>query len=84
MGPESELAGLNLRLTLDIRLFSLVADTTNYTMVKEAYAVKGIPMTKQIGSWNETSGLNIEKPNIWERRDDLNGVTVRVTSLNFR
>ena len=81
--PESEYLGLNLNLTLNTRLFILEKEENLTTRVKEVYAVKGLHMTGNMGSWNETDGLTISQPNIWERRNNLNGVTIRATSLNY-
>ena len=80
--PKSEYYGLNLTLALNTRLFVL-EEEKSYKKVKEVYAVKGVPITKTVGSWNETARLEIDQPNIWERRSDLHGATIRATSLNF-
>ena len=79
---ESEYSDVNLTLALNTRLFVL-EEEDSLMRVEEVYAVKGMPINKIVGSWNETAGLVIDEPNIWKRRTDLNGVTLRATSLNF-
>ena len=80
--PMTEYSNLNLSLHLDTRLFVL-KDKINDTKIEEVYAIKGKPITSKVGSWNETARLKIDEPNIWERRSNLYGVTIRVTSLNY-
>ena len=81
--PESEYMGLNLNLTFSTRLFILDEEESHTTKVREVYAVMGLQMTCNMGSWNETVRLTIGQPNIWERRANLNGASIRVTSLNY-
>ena len=81
--PQYENLGLNMNLTFSTRLFILDQEMSHATKVKEVYAVKGLHMTRNVGSWSETDGLTIGQPNIWERRADLNGVTIRIASRNY-
>ena len=80
--PKTEYPDLNLKTYLNTRLFVL-EDQDNNTKIEEVYAIKGMPITSKVGSWNETARLKIDEPNIWERRSNLKGVTIRVTSLNY-
>ena len=80
--PKTEYPDLNLKTYLNTRLFVL-EDQENNTKIEEVYAIKGKPITSKVGSWNETARLKIDEPNIWERRSNLNGATLRVTSLNY-
>ena len=60
---------LNLRLDTNI-IFCKEEEAT--LKLFESYAIKRGPViTRQIGQWNSSSGLQITSPVLWERRSDL-------------
>ena len=64
-----------LKLRLDSQLYFYDIVDSDSIALFEVYSIKNGPqITRQIGNWNTTNGLNVPKPNIWERRQNLLGV----------
>ena len=78
---DSEIRGMNLELQFNTRLFCF-AQGASGILLTELYAIKGMRFSNIIGTWNKTQGINVQIPNIWERRTDLDGVTIRATSID--
>ena len=81
--PESiRVPGLSMKLRLDTRLF-LYINWGRSIHLKEMYAVLGKTIIREIGTWDEEKGLSVTSTNIWERRTDMMGITIRVATVNF-
>ena len=65
----------NLRLDSNIYLYHEFEPDS--FQIAEMYAFKGIVTIQEIGSWSYDSGLNLWEKQIWIRRKDLMGVTLR-------
>ncbi len=71
----TELAKLKLRLDTHLYLYNVTGKTIS---IKEIYSVRDIPrISRHLGNWSADAGLYIAEPNIWERRKDLMGATIR-------
>ena len=81
--PQSEYLNLNPILNLTTKLYYFSTQQDGSVDLMESYAVNGIPIKKAVGSWDKSKGLTIPTPNIWDRRTDLSGQTIRVTSKTF-
>ena len=75
-------ARMTLSLRLDTQLY-LYASTGKSTILKEIYAVNGESITSHIGTWHQDAGLSVPVPNIWERRNNLKGMALRVATISF-
>ena len=73
--------GLELTMQLDTKLF-LYTSEENKMILKEMYAIKKSTKVKNIGTWNSSSGLSLSTTNMWERRTDMEGLTIRVASIS--
>ncbi len=72
---SEEIEPENLRL--DSKLFFYEDDAVGDFVIKEKYAIKSGPaITQVVGTWNETAGLDIPEPNVYERRSNLRGVSL--------
>ena len=83
---DIDFAGKDLKLRLDTKLYCY-SDRDSLIGLWETYAVNGISIENQIGTWNESFGLSVPAPNmvnIWHRRTSLHGLTVNVASINRR
>ena len=81
--PEADVtAAENLTLHLNTQMFIYQAKE-NSTILKEMYALNGINRIHTIGKWTRNTGLSVNSSNIWERRTDLEGMLIRVATLNF-
>ncbi len=75
---------INLSLSLDSRVY-LYTELSNSISLEETYAIKNGPLvTNQVGVWTAKSGLQIDTPQIWERRGDLRGVALIDSLLEFK
>ena len=55
-----------------------------YISIFEVYTVKGKWLKRnEIGSWSSLSGMNINIPNIWDRRGNLTDITLYNTILRY-
>ena len=73
-----------IELRLDSNaLFYTQEDTHGYILL-DKYAFKGgPPITKELGSWNKTKGLELyASTNRWDRRNDFEGAVV-INTLKF-
>ena len=80
---QSEYLNLNLTLNLNTKLYYFDSQEDGSNDLMEAYAVSGIAIQNIVGSWDKSKGLTIPIANIWERRTDLHGQTIRVTSKTY-
>ena len=69
-------------LRLDSKIYTY-APVENSTVIREMYEIKGKLITTNVATWNESIGLSVPIPNIWERRNDLGGLTLMVGSIDF-
>ena len=66
----------NISLRLDTRLYAY-DEREDEIRLKERYAVMGTPVLNIFGTWIRGKGLTIAESNIWERRTDLGGNSIR-------
>ena len=78
----SDIPSENSALRLDSK-FYLHQKESEIIVLKEMYAINGVNILNDIGNWQQSVGLNISQPNIWERRNNLAGMTVRVTTISI-
>ena len=78
---EPDFPSGNLALRLDSK-FYLYQQQPEMIELKEMYAVNGMTILNDIGTWHESLGLSIPQPSIWERRNNLAGMTIRVTTIS--
>ncbi len=72
---------LKLRLDTQLYYYDVFEDLIK---LYEVYAVKNGPqINRQIGNWTLAKGLHIEEPQIWKRRSDLMGTTLRNAVLSW-
>ena len=80
--PESDVSyNLNNALRLDSKIY-VYANCGETIDLKEMYALNGKKILKKIGVWNENKGLTVFNRNMWERRINMEGITLRVATLN--
>ena len=73
---------LNLTLRFDTELYMYTSKRETINL-KEMYAVNRKVQIKNIGTWRESMGLSIPTTNIWERRTNMRGMTIRVATLSL-
>ncbi len=71
-----------LALRLD-STFITVRQDGNEVLLTEHYRIKHKLFEKKFGSWNVTEGLDIPISDIWERRRNLDGITLTLATLPF-
>lgn len=49
--------------------------------VREWYRIKGVAFSGPFATWAGREGLHVETPAVWERRKNLNGLTLRMYML---
>ena len=76
------ITGFSFTLRLDTQLF-IYSPEGEAISLKEAYGVNGNTKVEIIGIWKESSGLIVPTPSIWERRSDLEGLSIRVATMSF-
>ena len=80
--PEQDVAqGLNLTLQLDTGLYTYMTKF-NTTSLKEIYAINGEIKVTTIGIWRKKTGLVIPTKSMWERRSNLEGMSIRVAIVH--
>ena len=51
--------------------------------LSELYTIKAGPLiSREVGTWDRSTGLMISEPNIWERRSNLGGVSMKTCVTN--
>ena len=82
--PKSEFhSPSSLTLSLSTKLYYFTTQQDNSVDLMEAYAIRGLPINDTVGRWSKIEGLTIRTPNIWDRRTDFGGQTIRVTSKTY-
>ena len=72
-----------LPLRLDTRMFTYERNE-NVTTLEEFYKIKGIHLVKQhLATWSESHGLKIATPDIWERRKNLQSISITASVVNW-
>ena len=74
--------GLNLTLRLDSKLY-LYTSLGETIDLKEMYAINKKKIVHSIGTWRENTGLTATATNMWERRTNMEGMLIRVATINF-
>ena len=80
--PEDDYGGAKFVLRLNTKLV-FYAWEEDRVVLRERYAVRGIAVESNVGTWSESAGFEVEKPQIWERRTNLLGSAVRVASVHL-
>ena len=71
-------------MTLASRLYYYSSQESGTVDVYESYKIRGGPtVTNAIGTWTAADGLQVSEPNIWERRSNLRGSTLRCATVKY-
>lgn len=84
LGPSVDVASMAryMDVRYDANVYLLSLNDCCKISIWEIYGLGvGRFLTKQFGSWTCLDGLITSKQNIWERRRDLQGITVRATCV---
>lgn len=75
---------VNLTIDSDIYLYRKVASNALLIDLYEAYrrTKEENMMFRKIGQWSGSDGLDVSIPDKWERRKDLSGINIQVTTLS--
>ena len=79
---ESKFPTENSALRLDSNVYLYQQNHTEIIELQETYAVKGTAILKSIGTWQKSTGFSIPQPRMWERRKNLAGINLRVTTIS--
>ena len=71
---------LGVMFSYDSDVF-LVMEKPNRKDILEVYSLKEEIIQAYVGSWSRTYGLDIKKPNKWERRRNLRGISFKAVYL---
>ena len=80
--PEDNHKFKDLSLKLNTNLFFYTWENDRI-ILKEKYAIRGIPVENNVGSWTERTGFEVKERRMWERRTNLLGSSVRAVSVNL-
>ena len=81
--PKSDLDDkMKHAFRLDTKLY-LYDHFENKTMLQEIYKAKGNSIINTIGTCRENLGLSVPLPNMWDRRKNFGGMTIRVATLSL-
>ena len=69
-------------LHLDTQLY-IYAPEGETISLKEAYGVNGNTKVEIVGTWKDSTGLIVPTSSIWERRRNLEGLSIRVATMSF-
>ena len=75
-------AGLNLTLRLDTKLYEYKSEGESISL-QEAYVVNRKKRVQTVGTWTVSQGLTVPSANMWERRSNLEGMLVRVATVDW-
>ena len=75
--------GLNLTLRLDTRLYTY-SSRVDSIHLNEMYNVNGKKKVEIVGIWKLNTGLIVPTKSLWERRSNLEGMSIRVTTINLQ
>ena len=78
-----ETTGLSLTLRLDTRLYTYTSKG-NKISLKEVYAVNGKKKVQTVGTWSWNTGLILPVTSMWERRSNLEGMSIRVATMSVQ
>ena len=71
----------NLTLRLDSRLYIYKSEGNKFVL-KETYALNGKKKVQTVGTWRESTGLIVPTKSMWERRSNLEGMSIRVATVS--
>ena len=71
---------LNMTLRLDSRLYTYKSEG-NKIDLKETYAVNGKKKVQTVGTWRGSTGLVVPTKSMWERRSNLEGMSISVATV---
>ena len=70
-------------MTLATRLYYYSREESGVD-IYESYKIHGIPLvTNAIGTWSAANGVKVSEPNIWERRSNLRGSSLRCATVTY-
>ena len=82
--PESDISpDVNLYLHLDTSLY-IYSASGSIIMLKEMYSVNGKIIVNKIGIFKDDKRLIIFEQNIWDRRTSMEGLKIKVATLNYK
>lgn len=70
-------------LRLDSQWITCTETGSKWNLQEHYRVKKGLLITNALGYWKNSSGLHIKNPNIWERRQDLNGIALINSALTW-
>ena len=69
-------------LRLDSTLFTYIHEG-NTIILREAYAVNKKKKLDLLGTWSESTGLMLPEASIWDRRSNLEGLSITVATISW-
>ena len=82
LSEADAIANTNFTLALDSRLY-LYKLKGKLINLKEMYGINRNKIVQEIGTWSEDKGLSIMTTNMWERRNNLYGMQIRVATISY-
>ena len=83
IAPQSDFPATRANLRFDTKIYLYDYEEQEERInLKELYAVNGKTISNYVGTWNEADGLSVVQPNMWERRNNLFGISLRVTTIS--
>lgn len=74
----------DFQLRLDSRVYTYEATDLSTRIFEEVYKIKGTHLVRQqLGNWSDSQGLKIGIPDIWERRKNLQGVSLTASVVDW-
>ena len=74
--------GLDLALRFDSKVYFYSKNGKTFD-IKEAYAINKNTIVREIGAFDEDNGLSVPTTSIWERRANMEGMTIRVATVSY-
>ena len=74
---------ISFSLRLQTGLYTYTSLEEDKITLKELYSVSGKKKVHIVGSWKKSTGLVISTTNMWERRINFEGMSIRVATKNF-
>ncbi len=68
-------------LRLDSNFFTVSRKGHGAITIREWYRIKAVLHTAVLGLWSHSQGLQIETPQVHERRNDLHGLSLQVVTI---
>ncbi len=82
MPPKQDQILQKLPLQLDSHFHLYEESWDNVFYLSEAYKIEEKVMIQNVGCWNRSFGLQMISTPIWERRSDLQGMTISIGAFH--